>query len=185
MTLTVPNLLSILRMGLVPFFIIAVVNGESRKALVIFMVAGLTDALDGFIARFYHQQSLLGTYLDPIADKLLLTAAYVVLSIPGLNPAFLIPFWVTVLVIARDVLILLVGLILYLALGVRSFRPTLVSKLTTAVQVATVILVLLAGVAPGVERMAVVGVYLVAALTVFSGITYVGYANRLAEERAA
>ena len=84
MTFTIPNLLSLLRMGLVPLFIIAVTDGEPRRALVVFVVAGVTDALDGFIARFYHQQTLLGSYLDPVADKMLLTSAYVVLAIPYL-----------------------------------------------------------------------------------------------------
>ena len=83
----------------------------SRKALLIFLVAGVTDALDGFIARFWGQQSLLGAYLDPIADKLLLTSAYVVLSIPSLNHGAPIPLWVTILVIARDVLIVAVALL--------------------------------------------------------------------------
>ena len=104
MTFTIPNLLSLLRMGLVPLFIITVVNSDWRKALLIFLVAGITDALDGFIARFWNQKSLLGSYLDPIADKLLLTSAYVVLSIPGLNRGAEIPLWITILVIARDVL---------------------------------------------------------------------------------
>ncbi|HEV7518959.1 MAG TPA: CDP-alcohol phosphatidyltransferase family protein, partial [Thermoanaerobaculia bacterium] len=95
MTFTIPNLLSILRMGLVPFFIISVLGGEPRRALLIFVAAGITDALDGAIARLYGQQSLLGAYLDPIADKLLLTSAYIILSIPGLHHGTPIPVWVT------------------------------------------------------------------------------------------
>ena len=87
MKLTIPNLLSLFRMGLVPLFIIAVLNGDSGKALVLFVVAGISDALDGALARWLDQQSLLGTYLDPIADKLLLTSAYVTLSIHAIHDA--------------------------------------------------------------------------------------------------
>ncbi|HEY4592261.1 MAG TPA: CDP-alcohol phosphatidyltransferase family protein, partial [Thermoanaerobaculia bacterium] len=96
MTFTIPNLLSLFRMGLIPLFVILVVNGDLRKALLVFVVAGVTDALDVFIARFWHQQSPLGAYLDPIADKLLLTTAYVMLSIPSLNHGTLIPAWITI-----------------------------------------------------------------------------------------
>jgi hypothetical protein len=103
MSLTVPNLLTLARMGLIPFFIIAVLDGQALRALAIFCLAGITDALDGFIARFFGQRSALGAYLDPIADKLLLTSAYVMLAIPGLHSGVLIPIWVTVLVIAPAV----------------------------------------------------------------------------------
>lgn len=176
MTFTIPNLLSLLRMGLVPLFIITLVNGDPRKALLIFVVAGVTDALDGFIARFWNQRSLLGAYLDPIADKLLLTSAYVVLSIPSLNHGTQIPLWVTILVIARDVLLVVVGLVLYLAAGVRKFPPTVLSKINTVLQVVAVVLVLISGTLPEnrfVELAAVTSLYLVAGLTVASGLDYV------------
>jgi cardiolipin synthase len=180
--LTLPNLLSLLRMGLVPLFIIAVLDGESGQALLIFVVAGITDALDGFIARLWRQQSLLGAYLDPIADKLLLMTAYVMLAIPGQYPGVTIPVWVTVLVIARDVLIVIVALILHLALGVKRFPPTRISKLTTVFQVVTIGLVLLSGVLPRmVDVVAEVAVLLTAALTVISGFNYIYRANHLAE----
>lgn len=182
MHLTIPNLLSLLRMGLVPIFIIAVVNGEPKKGLLIFLVAGVTDALDGFIARFWNQQSLLGSYLDPIADKLLLTSAYVALSFPALNQGTPIPVWITILVIARDVLLVAVALVLYLAAGVRHFPPSILSKVTTVVQVTTVVLVLLSGTFPHlrfVDLTADTAIYLVAALTVASGLDYVLRAGRL------
>jgi cardiolipin synthase len=184
MTFTVPNLLSILRMGLVPLFVIAVVDGEPKRALSIFVVAGVTDLLDGAIARFYRQQSLLGSYLDPIADKLLLTTAYVMLSIPGLNPVLPIPVWVTVLVLARDVLIVVVAVSVYLATGHKRFPPLVIGKVTTAVQVATIVLVLLAGVwgeAPGLAAAAQMAIWATALLTVASGLTYVVRTNRMAK----
>ena len=182
MTFTIPNLLCLLRMGLVPLFIITLVNGDPRKALLIFVVAGVTDALDGFIARFWNQQSLLGAYLDPIADKILLTSAYVVLSIPSLNHGVPIPLWVTILVIARDVLLVVVALVLYLAAGVRKFPPTILSKINTVLQVAAVALVLVSGTLPDnrfIEMAAVTSLYLVAGLTLASGLDYVYRMARL------
>jgi len=176
---TIPNFLSLLRMGLVPLFIIAVIDGQLRKALVIFLIAGVTDALDGFIARFANQQSLLGAYLDPIADKLLLTSAYVALAIPQLNHGAPIPLWVTVLVIARDLLIVVMALILHLAAGVRRFPPSVLSKLTTVLQVTAVLLVLVSALWPQIEPVASTLVYCVALFTVASGLDYILRASRL------
>ena len=187
MIFTIPNLLSLLRMGLVPLFIIAVVNGDPGKALVIFLVAGVTDGLDGFIARFWDQKSPLGAYLDPIADKLLLTSAYVVLSIPSLNRGAQIPVWVTILVIARDVLIVVVTLVLYLAAGVRKFPPSLLSKINTSFQVSAVVLVLVACALPdlrSIELVADTAVYLTAGLTVASGLDYIYRTSRMEKEKA-
>ncbi|HEY0514032.1 MAG TPA: CDP-alcohol phosphatidyltransferase family protein [Thermoanaerobaculia bacterium] len=181
MTFTIPNLLCLLRMGLTPLFIIMVVNGDLRKALLVFVVAGVTDALDGFIARFWHQESPLGAYLDPIADKLLLTTAYVVLSIPSLNHGPQIPVWVTILVIARDVLLVSVALVMYLALGVKTFPPTILSKVNTVFQVLAVVLVLVAGSFPSlrwIELAADTCLFLVAGLTLASGLDYIYRASR-------
>lgn len=191
MSLTIPNLLSILRMALVPVFIIAVRYGEPKKALLIFLAAGITDALDGFIARIAKQQSLLGTYLDPIADKLLLTSAWVVLAIPSLAQAAPVPLWVTILVISRDLLIVIVALVLYLALGVRKFPPTVISKVTTVVQVTTVVVVLIAGIAAketarlavALDFLADFFIYLTAALTLASGLYYVYRSSSLVGDR--
>ena len=176
MTFTIPNLLSLFRMGLIPLFVILVMNGSAGKALLLFVVAGVTDALDGFIARFWKQQSLLGAYLDPIADKLLLTTAYVVLSIPSLNHGTQIPAWITILVIARDVLIVVVALVLYLAAGIRKFPPSTLSKINTILQVVAVALVLVSGVFRDlrwIELVADTTLYLVAGLTVASGLYYI------------
>ena len=178
MKFTIPNFLSLARMGLVPLFIIAVLDGESRKALLIFGIAGLTDALDGFIARFWNQQSLLGAYLDPIADKLLLTSAYIVLSFPTLNQGAQIPLWVTVLVIARDVLMVAVALILYLAAGVKKFPPTVLGKINTVLQVVAVVLVLFSALLPRLEPVTEWTLIAVAGLTVVSGLNYVYRVSR-------
>ena len=170
--ITVPNLLSLLRMGLTPLFIISVVNGQAVAALATFAAAGITDALDGYIARTYGQQSRLGAYLDPIADKMLLMSAYVVLAVPGLHSGALIPVWVTVLVIARDLIIVTIALIFYVALGTRRFQPHWLSKVNTIVQVVTAIAVL----ASGVWRQLIPIVswlpYAAGATTIGSGVAY-------------
>ncbi len=183
--MTLPNLLSILRMGLVPLFIIALVGDEPLRALLLFLLAGLTDGLDGFIARFYGQQSHLGTFLDPMADKLLLTSAYVMLAIPSAGGGFAIPIWVSVLVIARDVLIVVVAVVLFLAVGVKRFLPAVIGKVTTGVQVVTVLLALVARIWRAFELAALAGVYLTAGLTVASGFYYIYRAARLPESRSA
>lgn len=182
MIFTIPNLLSLLRMGLIPVFVILVVNGDLKKALLLFVVAGVTDAMDGAVARFWKQQSLLGTYLDPIADKLLLTTAYVVLSIPTLNHGTPIPLWVTILVIARDVLLVAVALVMYLAAGVRKFPPSVLSKINTVCQVVAVVLVLVSSAFPSlrwIELAAVTTLYLVAGTTLASGLDYIYRASRM------
>lgn len=183
MSFTIPNLLSLLRMALVGPFVIALLNGQVKRALLVVVVAGVSDVLDGLIARFFHQQSLLGTYLDPLADKLLVTAAYVILALPGLRlpGAFQIPSWVTVVVIARDVLLVVVALLLYLAAGVRQFPPSVLSKITTVFQIGAVVVVLLTGLWPELDTAALVLMYTVAFLTMGSGLDYVWRANRLFE----
>ncbi len=173
MSWTIPNLLSLLRIVLVAPFLLALLRGEPMTALAIIVAAGVSDALDGFIARFFHQQSQLGAYLDPIADKLLLTSGYVALALPGIHPGMRVPAWITLLVLARDVLIVAAALTLYLAIGERRFPPSQVSKLTTVFQVAGVILVLLSGLWPRLELTSRLVLYAAAALTVVSGLDYV------------
>jgi cardiolipin synthase len=178
---TIPNLLSLFRMVLVAPFIIALLNGQTRRALAVVVVAGVSDVLDGFIARFFHQESLLGTYLDPLADKLMMAAAYVVLALPIVHRGLTIPAWVTVVVIFRDVLLVVVALVLYLAAGVRRFPPSGLSKVTTLFQVGAVLLVLLTSIWRELETAALGALYAAAALTLASGLHYVWRANRLFE----
>lgn len=183
MTFSLPNLLSLLRMGLIPLFVIEVLRGEPVKALLVFAVAGLSDALDGFLARVLDQRSLLGAYLDPIADKLLLTTAFIVLTVQGPSTAGVqIPVWVTVLVIARDVLVLVVALALALAVGRRNFPPSALSKVNTVFQVVSVLLVLMSGLDRRFNLLALGALYGTATLTVLSGIGYIIRANRMVTE---
>jgi cardiolipin synthase len=180
---TVPNLLSLLRIALVAPFLLALLRGEPKTALAIIVVAGVSDALDGFIARFFHQQSQLGAYLDPVADKLLLTSAYVALALPGIHPGMRVPVWVTVLVLARDVLIVAAALTLYLTIGERHFPPSQISKLTTVFQVSGVILVLLSGLWSRLELGSRLVLYAAASLTIVSGLDYVVRTHRRLKRR--
>lgn len=179
MSFGLPNLLSMLRMAIIPFFAIAIFDGHPGRALILFLIAGVTDGLDGFLARVMHQTSVLGTYLDPIADKLLLITAYVLLAIPRLSAGAAIPTWVTALVIARDVLIMLLALLFFLAMGISRFLPTVLSKINTTIQIAGVIAVLAAELTPMFKPVSSVLIYLVATFTVLSGLDYIYRANKM------
>ena len=135
--MSIPNFLSLFRIILVPITVIFLMDGSFLVALSIFTLAGITDALDGFLARVLSQKTVLGAYLDPIADKALLTSCFVTLSIMGI-----IPGWLTVIVVSRDFIILLGISILFMASIPFEIRPIFVSKVTTAVQIITIFLVL-------------------------------------------
>ena len=184
MSWTFPNLLSFGRIALVPVFVIAVLQGRPGRALAVFVVAGITDLLDGLVARRLDQESRLGAVLDPVADKLLLTTAFVMLTIPDLYSGLRIPVWVTVLVIARDVLILAVSMAMFLSLEISQFPQIGLSKLNTAAQIVTVLLVLASGFYTGLEVVTEACFYLVAALTVSTGVYYALRSGRLIEEKS-
>jgi cardiolipin synthase (CMP-forming) len=133
-----PNLLTLLRICLAPFLVAAILEGHYGLSFVLFVAAGLTDALDGALARILKQRSMLGHYLDPVADKLLLSTIFLVLLHKSL-----IPVTVTVLVFGRDVGILLVAAILYAAVGRREFHPSIFGKANTLAQISAVAAVLL------------------------------------------
>jgi cardiolipin synthase len=135
---TAPNLLTLLRICLAPFLVAAILESKFALSFVLFVAAGLTDALDGTLARLLKQRTMLGAYLDPVADKLLLSTIFLVLMHEGL-----IPTTVTVLVFGRDVGILLVSALLYAAVGRREFRPSIFGKANTIAQVSAVAAVLL------------------------------------------
>ena len=140
---TYPNQLTLLRMMFLPFIVIHLVSGHYRWALILFVVAGLSDGLDGFLARWLKQQTMLGQYLDPIADKLLLSTMFLVLSI-----LHKIPWKFTVVVFSRDISILMASAVLYMIAGLRDFRPSIFGKANTFAQVAAVFFVMLLQVYP-------------------------------------
>ena len=136
--MNIPNFLSLLRIILVPAIVIFLIQGSYGIALITFAFAGLTDAVDGTLARLLKSQTKLGAYLDPIADKMLLASSYVTLSILGILPG-----WLTVLVISRDFIILFGIAILSLLSVPHEIKPAVVSKITTALQLGTIFFALL------------------------------------------
>ncbi len=169
---TIPNGITLVRLGLTPFFVLAVVESNPRLALAVFTAAGLTDALDGLLARALGMRSLFGTYLDPIADKVLLVTAYISLTWPA-TTAVRIPVWLTVMALSRDFLIVLVALLMYLGAGVREFLPSIWGKATTVAHIVTVVLVLIANVWRIPDPPLLVCFYAALALTLISGVDYI------------
>jgi cardiolipin synthase len=165
--MTVPNLITILRIILVPIFIIYIIDNRTSASLVIFIIASISDALDGFIARVFHQKSNLGAHLDPLADKILLMTAYITLAILKM-----IPSWLAVLTISRDVIILLGVLVLYLNRYPVRIHPSLLSKATTCLQVAA-ILIVLSNDYLGIAFLRMYSFWLAALFTVASGLQYI------------
>lgn len=135
--LTAPNQLTLARMAFLPFVVIKLVESHYRGALILFLFAGLSDGLDGLLARRLRQQTLLGQYLDPIADKTLLSTVFLVLSI-----VHKIPWKFTIVVFSRDICILIVSGVLYTIAGLRDFRPSIFGKANTLAQVAAVVFVM-------------------------------------------
>jgi cardiolipin synthase (CMP-forming) len=140
--LTVANQLTILRIMLVPAFVLLVVYGYLGWSLVAFLVAGVTDALDGLIARRAGQRTSLGAWLDPMADKLLLVTTFIVLTLPGIPLTNHLPLWLTIIVISRDIVIVAVVAIISFAIGPRTFQPSVWGKLATAIYIVTSVVVM-------------------------------------------
>jgi cardiolipin synthase (CMP-forming) len=182
--LTIPNLISFLRLALIPVFASLLFYGYSATALVVFLIAGISDGLDGFIARRFKQESELGTIIDPIADKLLMTTAFIILTMPNvMQPArhLPVPFWVTAAVIGRDVLIITVAGAINIMTGFRGFKPSWLGKASTFVQVIAVGLILLSPVA-GYSFYLPTVYTSVAFFAVVSGIHYIFHVARLMRE---
>lgn len=139
---TLPNILTLLRIILIPIFLKMILSRKAFEAFLIFLLAGITDFLDGFSARLWHQKTKIGALLDPAADKLLMTTSYVVLSFPTLSSPNTIPLWLTATVISRDLLIAVGTLVIYKISGYKSFNPSVLGKVSTVCQVGTVFFVL-------------------------------------------
>ena len=169
--LTAANQLTLLRLLLVPVFALCMIYGRTGWALVVFAIAGVTDALDGLIARRMGT-STLGAWLDPMADKLLLATMFVMLTLPGLGLTARIPLWLTVLVISRDVAIVLTVTIFNLAVSKRTFRPSFLGKVATATYVLTGVATLYANYDARALPLVDIGVYTSAAITLISAFEY-------------
>jgi len=166
---TVPNQLTFLRLGFLPLFIISVYYDRYDWALGLLLAAALSDLLDGLLARRLNQKTPLGAYLDPIADKLLLSSSFFILALKGK-----VSWWLTILVLSRDLLILAIALVILLVVGYRPLPPTIYGKITTGVQILFVFVVIVdAATGPlWLDPVVVALIYLVAAFTIFSGIHY-------------
>jgi len=171
--LTAANQLTLLRLLLVPVFVLCMLYSWPGWALVTFIVAGLTDALDGLIARRTGQLTTLGAWLDPMADKLLLVSTFVMLTLPGLNSVNRFPVWLTVLVISRDVAIVMTVAVVNLAVARRTFRPSLLGKAATVIYVFTAGVTLLANYLRQPSSIVTALIYLSLLVTLASGFDYV------------
>ena len=170
--LTLANQITLLRIALIPAFVVLVVYGYLGWALLTFGVAGLTDALDGLIARISGQRTSIGAWLDPMADKLLLVTAFIVLTVPGVPLVNHLPFWLTAAVISRDVVIIGVVAIVNLAVGPRTFRPSLLGKTATATFILTAVIVMYFNYLEQPSVWVDIGIWTSLALTLASSADY-------------
>jgi cardiolipin synthase (CMP-forming) len=185
---TVPNLLTVFRMVLIPVFVSLLFYQRFILALAVFILAGVTDGLDGLLARRFNQKSQLGTILDPIADKLMLVTAFVVLSMRAVFPQPLpshlpVPFWVTVAVISRDVFILVGAAAINIVTGFRRFRPSMLGKINTTVQIVAIAAIMFAASFPyGTGYYLPTTYTTVFTLAILSGAHYVFFVSKLLNE---
>jgi cardiolipin synthase (CMP-forming) len=167
-TINVANILTLVRLLLTPLFVILLLQYRLKPALLIFCLAGITDGLDGFIARWFNQRTVLGAYLDPVADKMLLMSAFICLAILGI-----VPDWLTVIVLSRDVLIVIGIAIFTLAEKKFRIRPSFVSKCTTALQIIMIIVTLMVPGSPVLLALQRWLLWSTAVLTTVSGLHYI------------
>lgn len=166
---TVPNQITLLRLGFLPFFLILISYESYRWALLVLVFAGLSDGIDGLLARSLNQRSSLGAYLDPIADKLLLSSSFIILSFKNH-----IAWWLTIIVFSRDILILIVAVVILLVSGYRPFPPSIFGKLTTACEIVLVFAVVSSMAYPALHLAMLIRlcVYAVTFFSVVSGFHY-------------
>jgi cardiolipin synthase len=169
---TLPNFITLVRLAALPFFLVCISDGRFDIALAIFVAAGISDFVDGFLARRFDMKSALGAYLDPIADKLLLMSSYLFLAIPSYPARVKVPVWLAVMVLSRDFLLLLVGLLMILTSGKKRFPPTWAGKVTTVTQIVTVLFVLCANLWRWPREALLIAFGATATVTVISGFDY-------------
>ena len=175
--MTVPNIITAIRIVLAPVFIIYLINDQFLSALVVFLLCAISDGLDGMLARLLKQKSKLGLYLDPLADKFLLVAAFITLSVRGFLPP-----WLTVTVITRDVFILLGVFVLFLNKLDLTINPSILSKITTWLQFITVVAVLARKYLPVRPEAYPYIFYVTAIFTIASGLHYMHYGFKIMGE---
>jgi cardiolipin synthase len=176
---TVANQLTLLRMLLIPAFVILVVYGKPGWALFTFVVAGITDGLDGLAARRAGQKTSLGAWLDPMADKLLLVTTFVVLTVPGTDLVNRFPTWLTILVITRDVVIVTTVAIVTAVMGVRTFRPSIYGKAATGVYLVSCVVLMWFNYLGRKSMLVEIATWTSLAITLVSGFHYIAHAARI------
>ncbi len=177
--LTPANQLTLLRMLLIPAFVVLVIDHRLGSALIVFAVAGLTDAFDGVVARRTGQQSTLGAWLDPMADKLLAVSTFVVLTLPGLGLANQLPLWLTITIITRDLVIIGTVAIVNLAIGRRTFKPSVFGKVATATYMLTAVAAMFFNFLGYHSRVVDAFVWASLAITLISSLHYIRHAARI------
>jgi len=170
---TLPNFITLVRLAALPFFLLSIAEGRFGIALALFVAAGISDGVDGYLARRFGMNSALGAYLDPIADKLLLMSSYLFLAIPSYPGEVKVPVWLAMLVISRDILLMLVGLLLILTSTKKRFPPTWLGKVATVTLIVTVLFVLYANVWDLPRSVVLIAFGAAATGTVLSGFDYV------------
>jgi cardiolipin synthase len=180
--LTVANLLTISRLIMIPVFVTTLYYERFIWALGIFLAAAITDLLDGLVARSFNQKTQLGAILDPMADKLLLVTAFIILSLPRFTLTDPIPFWLTATAISRDVFIVLAALVINMTTGFSRFRPSAPGKLNTFVQIVMIVFFLAANAFHLLEQYLPAAYYITLGMAVFSGLHYISHVNRLMSE---
>jgi cardiolipin synthase (CMP-forming) len=181
-------MLTVFRMVLIPVFVTMLFYQRFIVALAVFVCAGLTDGLDGLLARRFDQRSQLGTVLDPIADKLMMVTAFIVLSMRSIFPAPVpshlpVPFWVTVAVISRDVFIIVGAAAINIMTGFRGFRPSWLGKVNTTVQIVSIAAIMFAASFPYYTGYYLPTVYAtVFTFAILSGVHYIFFASKLLNE---
>ena len=181
--LTVANQLTLLRIMLIPAFVILVIYGHLGWALVVFAAACLTDALDGLTARLSGQKSTLGAWLDPMADKLLALSTFIVLTVPWLGLANPLPIWLTVLIISRDVVIVGTVAIVNLAIGPKTFQPSFFGKMATATYMLTAVVAMFYNYLGYHSVIVDALIYASLTITLISSLHYIYHAARIIEGR--
>lgn len=174
--MNVPNFITMLRIILVPVVVIFIIDGQVVNALIVFLVAGIGDGLDGFLARVLHQKTALGAFLDPLADKLLLTTIYVVMAFCHLAPG-----WLAVMVASRDLLIISGLAVLAWNSHFPAMQPTLDSKITTLLQIITVAFLLAKNHLVGQEWLEFSLLATTGGFTAISGVRYIIIGFRMLE----
>jgi cardiolipin synthase len=184
MPLTIPNLLTLLRLCLVPCFIVASYRGLWLAALILFVTAAVTDVLDGMIARRLNQRSRLGAILDPAADKTMMVAGYLFYTLHA-APALRIPGWLTFTVFIRDVLIVMFAYLLYTRVQISKFPPSVAGKASTVIQAVTLAAAVGANAFAPLGQFAQVMFRVALVMTLFSGWDYLRRAERMMHEEPA